>query len=81
MPRSACARATARLTVKWLDHRYHHGRSVKTLRIIKLLTLRRSTTRNFTLCLTTSLRSVTGGTCFSSLGSKLNREGMFNKTQ
>jgi hypothetical protein len=38
MPRSACARATARLTVKWLDHRYHRGRSVKTLRIIKLLT-------------------------------------------
>jgi hypothetical protein len=37
MPRSVCARATARLTVKWLDHRYHHGRSLKTLRLIKLV--------------------------------------------
>jgi hypothetical protein len=35
---SACARANARLTVKWLDHSHRHRRSVKTLRTIELLT-------------------------------------------
>jgi hypothetical protein len=44
MPRSACMRATARLTVKWLDHKYHHRRSDKTLRTIELLTHENFTT-------------------------------------